>query len=157
MPRGGFTRGKPVSLSDHWRKGCVGGVCSGASKNERHSDDGHHHCEAPTGCQVSAVRRHPVAVACVYGTVSVARRGASGQACAGKGGAPRLHAMTASLCRPSSTCRVRSVVVVRMALAALALSGVCQRYRSMYHALSRVTSGGGAASPLAVAGRIAGT
>ena len=47
--------------------------------------------------------------------------------------------------------------MVRMALAALALSGVCQRYRSMYHALSRVTSGGGAASPLAVAGRIAGT
>jgi hypothetical protein len=46
---------------------------------------------------VSAVRRHPVAVACVYGTVSVAHRGASGQACAGKGGAPRLHAMTASL------------------------------------------------------------
>src|SRR2546430_129923 len=28
MPRGGFTRGKPVSLSDHWRKGCVGGVWS---------------------------------------------------------------------------------------------------------------------------------
>src|SRR5712691_2434293 len=26
MPRGGFSRGKPVSLSDHWRKGCVGGV-----------------------------------------------------------------------------------------------------------------------------------
>ena len=45
--------------------------------------------------------------------------------------------------------------MVRMALAALALSGVCQRYRSMYHALSRVTSGGGAASLLAVAGRIA--
>jgi hypothetical protein len=26
MPRGGFTRKNPVGFSDHWRKGCVGGV-----------------------------------------------------------------------------------------------------------------------------------
>ena len=32
MPRGGFSRGKPVSLSDHWRKGCVGGVWSGRAR-----------------------------------------------------------------------------------------------------------------------------
>ena len=29
MPRGGFIRKNPVGLSDHWRKGCVGGVWPG--------------------------------------------------------------------------------------------------------------------------------
>src|SRR2546425_12850306 len=28
VPRGSFPRQPPVGLSDHWRKGCVGGVCA---------------------------------------------------------------------------------------------------------------------------------
>jgi len=56
-----------------------------------------------------------------------------------------------------STFRVRSVVVVRMAMAALGLAGVCQRYRPLFHGVSHVHSGGDAASLLAVAGRLAST
>jgi len=56
----------------------------------------------------------------------------------GKAGAPGLNAMTASLhllhleiinLPETSTFRVRSVVFVSMAVAAMALSGVCKRYK----------------------------
>ena len=62
--------GGPSALAEHGKPE----IGRRPSKNERHSDAGHHHSAAPTVCQRSAVRPHPVAVACAPGTVSVARQ-----------------------------------------------------------------------------------
>src|SRR5262249_11426817 len=85
--------GGPSALAEHGQPEIGRSPC----KNEGHSDAGHQHGEAPTVCQRSAVRQHPVAVVCAHGTVSVARRGAPGQARAGKAEAPGLSPMSASL------------------------------------------------------------